>query len=157
MLYEMSTVDVPASIETTLHILQDVEAMNDWIEPQLPSWPRVTAQSRVVERTADGAPALVAVTSSVLGISDRSLTGYVWSDTGCRATLLQSKVLRSSRLQIELEETAAGTRLTFEGSADLKIRLPRLVERQFTKIQEDLRAALNRAIVAEARRRNAPA
>lgn len=151
-MYEKNTVVVPASIPTTLKILQDVESMDRWIRPHLPTWPRVTATTEVVRRADDGAPELVRVSSTVLGIGDRSLTEYDWSSDGYRAVLLESVVLANSSTAVDLTEVAGGTRLTLEVTADFKVRLPSLLERRFERLQASFRSALTEAIVAEARR-----
>lgn len=151
-MYEKNSVVVPASIPTTLKILQDVESMDHWIRPHLPKHPRVTAVTEVVRRADSGEPELVRVSSTVLGIGDRSLTEYEWSTGGYRAVLLESVVLANSSTSVDLVEVADGTRLTLEVTADFKIRLPSLLERRFERLQVSFRSALNQAIVAEARR-----
>lgn len=154
MLYEKHEVVVPAPPETTLNILQDVEAMDGWIRPYLPRRPRVSAATTVLERTPDGAPRLVRLKTSAVGIGDTSLTEYVWTNTGCRTTLRESRVLRASNATIDLRPIAAGTLLTLEASAELKLRLPKLVELSFHRYQQDFASAVTRAFIAEGRRRS---
>ncbi|GAC58087.1 hypothetical protein GOHSU_30_00110 [Gordonia hirsuta DSM 44140 = NBRC 16056] len=155
MLHEKHKVVVPAPLETTLRILQDVESMDGWIRPYLPRRPRVSATTTVLERTSSGAPRLVRLKTSAAGIGDTSLTEYVWTDTGCRTMLRASKVLRASNAAIDLLPIAAGTLLTLEATVELKIRLPKLVELSFHKYQQDFTSAVTRAFIAEGRRRSA--
>ncbi len=151
-MYEKSTVIVPASVATTMSILRDVESIDRWVRPHLPTWPRVAATTKVIRRSENGDPELVRVTSSILGISDRSLTRYEWTDSGYRTSLVESNVLRSSSSRVDLEESAQGTVLTLEGSAEFKVRLPGMITRGLEKSQSGFRSALSRAIVEEARR-----
>ncbi|GAB09640.1 hypothetical protein GOARA_044_00130 [Gordonia araii NBRC 100433] len=154
MIHEKYQLAVPAAPEVALAILKDVEGMDAWLRPHLPRWPKITASTWVVERTDDGDPLLVAAKTSALGISDETLTAYRWTPDGVTTTLRSSRVLRSSQSTYAIEETAAGTSLMrVEVSADVKIRLPRILERRMESVQRDFATALQRAFVAEAERR----
>ncbi|GAB17498.1 hypothetical protein GOEFS_035_00300 [Gordonia effusa NBRC 100432] len=144
---------LPASVAATMEILRDIEGLDRWLRPHLPTWPTIRTETSILERTADGAPALVRTRTSALGIKDDALAHYEWTETGCTTSIVRSNVLRSSVSVFDVGERDGGTLLSTRLSAELKIKLPWLIERKFEDLQQTFTAAVQRALLAEATRR----
>ncbi|MFW0789224.1 hypothetical protein [Gordonia sp. CPCC 205333] len=144
---------LPATRAETMDILRDVEGLDRWLRPYLPSWPTIHTQTTILERTDTGAPALVRTKTSSLGIKDDALVQYEWTASGCTTSIVRSKVLRNSVSVFDIAEHDDGAVLSTNMSAELKIKLPWLIERKFEDLQETFAQAVQRAFLAEARRR----
>lgn len=154
MIKESYQLVVPAGLDVAMSILKDVEGMDSWLRPHLPRWPKISADTWVVERSASGDPLVVAARTSALGIKDETLTDYAWEPGGLTTSLRSSRVLASSTSAYRLDEHSAGTTLLqVIIEADVKIRLPRILERRMESVQREFSAAVQRAFVAEAKRR----
>ncbi|MFD6196444.1 SRPBCC family protein [Mycobacteriaceae bacterium NPDC060252] len=153
MIQERIDIAVAARPETVLEVLKDVESVDGWLRPHLPTWPPVTSTMTVVEAFDDGSPRLVRTVSTTLGISDDSLTEYEWYPDGCRLTMLESKTLRHNVSRFTVVPDDPESRLTADISLDLKIRLPGLLERQLKKTQVGFVRSFQRALAAESARR----
>jgi hypothetical protein len=153
VIQERIDIAVAARPETVLEVLKDVESVDGWLRPHLPTWPPVTSAMTVVESFDDGSPRLVRTVSSTLGISDDSLTEYEWYPDGCQLTLLESKTLRHNISRFTVVPDDPESRLTADISLDLKIRLPGLLERQLKKTQIGFVRSFQRALAAESARR----
>lgn len=153
MIQERLDITVAARPETVLEVLKDVESVDSWLRPHLPTWPPVTSTMTVVESFDDGSPRLVRTVSSTLGISDDSLTEYEWYPDGCQLTLLESRTLRHNISRFTVIPNEPESRLTADISLDLKIRLPGLLERQLKKTQVGFVRSFQRALAEESARR----
>ena len=112
MIQERLDITVAARPETVLEVLKDVESVDSWLRPHLPTWPPVTSTMTVVESFDDGSPRLVRTVSSTLGISDDSLTEYEWYPDGCQLTLLESRTLRHNVSRFTVIPDEPESRLT---------------------------------------------
>lgn len=153
MIEDRIDIAVRARPETILDVLKDVEAVDGWLRPHLPSWPKITSTMTVVETFDDGAPRLVRTVSSALGISDNALTEYEWFEDGLRTTMVESRTLRHSTTHLVIAGGNPVTRLTADVSMDLKIRLPFLLERQLKKVQVGFVRSFQEALAKESARR----
>lgn len=144
-------VDVPPAV--LMEILRDVEGMPEWSKPYLPSWPKMRVSATIVEQHADGTPRLVRGSTSTLGITDSSLTEYLWAESSCSWTVLESKVMKAQRGRYDVVAQGRGSRLVASIEGELKVALPALFAKQLTKFQKQFVGTAQKALVAEAARR----
>ncbi|WP_149359927.1 SRPBCC family protein [Lolliginicoccus suaedae] len=109
--------EIKASPEKVMAALVDVES--------LPKWSSSHRKVEVRSRDEQGRPQRVWMAISTLGINDEQLVDYRFTDDTVEWSLVEpSNQQKTQDGSYVLSPSAAGTRLTFELTVDLKIPMP---------------------------------
>ncbi|AQA02387.1 cyclase [Mycobacterium sp. MS1601] len=107
---------IEATPEDILDVIADVESTPEW-SPQF-------QRSEILETYPDGKPKQVKNVVKAAGLTDEQVIEYTWAEDKVSWTLVSSGQLKQQDASYTLVPDGDKTRVTFDMSIDLSVKLP---------------------------------